>query len=117
MRPVLTIISVLLVLIIVHRVSDREGWISHDRDTPVFMPSDNWMVGEFRECEMQVITEDDHRTYFLDCASREGKLHELPVKYWGRLDREGHFDEATGFRFLHWRCQRLSDSLVCKAID
>ena len=32
---------------------DRLGWISHDRDTPVWIGGD-WMIGEYRKCQMRL---------------------------------------------------------------
>jgi hypothetical protein len=96
---------------------NNQGWIPHNHETSVFVPADSWMIGELRTCEMQIMFSQSLRDYFLDCAAGSGKPHMLPVKYWGRLDREGHFDRTTGFRFLHWRCQRLESSLTCWAVD
>jgi hypothetical protein len=135
---------------------DNSGWIVHNHDTPVWIEGD-WMVGEYRECEMMTTTpppgvaqspevraelprlfcgkRDEHGalsvTAFVheflndpqgltdagdalgsggDWSEFDSKFHVLPVDYHGRIDRP---DEP----FVSWRCQRLSGSLECKALN
>lgn len=48
----------ILVLFLAHAANtwlDSIGWISHDHDTPVWIPGD-WMVGEYRDCGMRTTT-------------------------------------------------------------
>ena len=97
---------------------DESGWIPHHHDTSVFIAGE-WMVGEFRTCEMQAITlyQGANHDYFLNCAGSEGKPHRLPVKYWGRLERNDVGRLDTHQRLGRWQCQRREDSLICKALD
>jgi hypothetical protein len=97
---------------------DEVGWIPHHHDTPVFI-SGAWMIGEFLTCEMQAVTLDRGATYdyFLDCAGREGKPHRLPIRYWGRLERDDVGRLEKHQRLGKWQCQRTEDSLICKALD
>ncbi len=85
MKRVLILCMFLVLIGGLYATLNDGGWVPHDRETTVFTPSDNWMVGELRDCEMQVIAANQAADYFLDCADRSGKPHVLPVKYWGRL--------------------------------
>jgi hypothetical protein len=38
-----------------YRIANDAGWIMHDHDTPVWMDG-NWLVGEFRYCQMLTTT-------------------------------------------------------------
>ena len=110
-------VVVLLVLFGSYHGLDKRGWIPHHHDTPVFIAGD-WMVGELRTCEMQIMVgEEGMHDYLLDCAGGQGKPHLLPAKYWGRLDRDDVGRRESQQRFGTWRCQRKEDSLVCKAMD
>ena len=40
----------------------------------------------------------------------DSDFHVLPVRYFGRIDRQDKW-------VISWRCQRLSESLECKALD
>jgi hypothetical protein len=99
---------------------DEAGWIPHYDDTSVFI-SEDWMMGEFRVCEMKVLVpaeQGGNPDYFLDCASGQGKAHLLPVKFWGRLKRYAVGSAADRFQQLGtWKCQRKEQSLICKALD
>ena len=50
--------------------------------------------------------------YFVTVTSDEldHYFHVMPVRYFGRIDR-------TDKWVISWRCQRLSESLTCKALD
>jgi len=114
MKEIAGIIGVLLLIAIaiqvcmaIYRGIDESGWIPHHEDTPVLTKGE-WLVGEFRVCQMKGYRD----IRLLDCASGEGITpHDLPVKYWGRLDREA---QNTPW---DWRCQRMQDHLVCKAVN
>jgi len=45
-----------------------------------------------------------------DWSALDGYFHVLPVRYYGRIDRPDTVSDS-------WRCQRLSESLECKAIN
>jgi hypothetical protein len=44
------------------------------------------------------------------------KPHRLPVRYWGRLERDDVGRLETHQRLGKWQCQR-KDSLICKVLD
>jgi hypothetical protein len=117
---------------------NESGYFAHDHDTPVWIKG-SWMVGEYRKCSMmqktKAYTPQEAQTFprllcsddpsspdvlsdFLASApaadinwSIVGKsFHELPVKYYGRIDRS---DPPNS----DWRCQRLNGSLECKALN
>jgi hypothetical protein len=119
---------------------DENGWLSHSHDTPVWIQGD-WLVGEYRECDMQTTTPAFEGSNYsgevlktlprLFCAKQDdglfvwsetrtgtdmtwqtisGDFHTLPVSYFGRLERPDKWR-------ISWRCQRLSGSLECKAVN
>jgi hypothetical protein len=45
-----------------------------------------------------------------DWSALDSYFHILPVRYYGRINRADTVSDS-------WRCQRLSDSLECKALD
>jgi hypothetical protein len=124
---------------------DEGGWISHSHDTPAWIQGD-WLVGEYRLCDMPARTErlfcgrnaiagnsilgfansasDDDavnawgaamtRNDRTDWTLLERYFHVLPVRYHGRLERPERDNERG---ILSWRCQRLSESLECKALN
>jgi hypothetical protein len=95
---------------------DRSGWLTHTKDTTVFIQG-NWWVGEHRHCFMNVGGSTDDTT--LGCSAVSGSsgnfswssfpVHVLPVEYQGRVDRHEEL--------IEWDCQRKEASLICKAIN
>lgn len=134
---------------------DRNGWIPHDHDTPVWIHGD-WIVGEYRDCDMltarvglkpelqaelprlfcgdhgpgrsesaefldEFNIDDPHTLAAMDAVLYGGDwrefdnmFHVLPVSYHGRIDRQA---AAGDLPSIEWRCQRLSASLECKAVN
>lgn len=42
-------------VVLIYQKIDQAGWITHNHDTPVWIQG-NWMVGEFRDCQMRTKT-------------------------------------------------------------
>ena len=75
-------------------VADRAGYIAHDHSTPVWIQG-NWIVGEYRECQMRTKTVPEHDKH-LD------SLDKLPRLLCGE-DADGLFDferESSGLPTL-----------------
>lgn len=123
--------------------ADGSGWAPHSHDTPVWIGGD-WMTGEYRICDMPgnlwgripksahlLCSSGDPRaaqgvmpSEFHDelssqeieqlnngsWAGLESHFHVLSIKYWGRIDRRDRY-------IFVWRCQRISNGLVCYAIN
>jgi hypothetical protein len=134
------VLFIVLIVLLMWRLADDFGYVPHEHDTPVWIRGD-WMVGEYRDCNMLTTTpvmEGQHysadelshlpRLYCAEVSDGfwnyagafEGTdtgwpkvskdFHMLPVRYFGRLERPEKW-------LVSWRCQRLSASLKCKAID
>jgi hypothetical protein len=119
---------------------NESGYLAHNHDTPVWIKG-NWMVGEYRECNMLTTTPAVEGSHYsaeqlttfprLFCAEGSDGLaqfsdalpgtdaswaaigkdfHILPVRYYGKIERPDRWK-------VDWRCQRLSGSLECKALN
>ena len=127
----------------VYAYFDRLGWITHNHDTPVWI-QDDWLVGEYRNCEMRTKTQEQSVVDDLDKLPRlfcgkeddgfflfllqtslllpadthvgvtgyevDSEFHTFPVRYHGRIDRRDKY-------VISWKCQRLSASLECWAVN
>lgn len=123
----------------IHAQMDAQGWIQHDRRTPVWIKGE-WLTGEYRSCWMSdgiapadphmiclpggedagplqfAMTPDDFASFMQGAwplISRH--FHELPVSFWGRVDRKDKY-------IWKWRCVRREDwdhnvSLACRALN
>lgn len=66
-----------------------------------------WLPNEERTC--QTYPNDKGRVAAVSCtASGSHRDHNIPVKFWGGVDRNIVSD---------WKCQRNGDTFVCKAVD
>ena len=66
-----------------------------------------WLVNEERTC--QTYPDDKGRVAVVSCnTSGSHKDHNIPVKFWGGVDRNTVSD---------WKCRRESDQFVCRAIN
>jgi hypothetical protein len=89
-----------------YKFFDRQGWITHSKDTPV--SGKDWWVGEYRPCVLitNLNVGTDMKAKYLDCPkgsddspasadlvrdpySLPGRV--MPVKYHGRIDRKATF--------------------------
>ena len=61
---------------------DSIGWVTHSHDTPVWIEGD-WMVGEYRECEMMTKTPPPGVTLSPEVRA------ELPRLFCGKRDEHG----------------------------
>jgi hypothetical protein len=131
--------AVILVVVVGNQLNE-EGYFRHNHDTPVWIKG-NWLQGEYRQCNMLTTTpafagsrySAEELTTFprLFCAEGPDGLaqfsdalpgtdaswaalgkdfHILPVRYYGKIERPDRWK-------VDWRCQRLSGSLECKALD
>jgi len=66
-----------------------------------------WLPNEERTC--QTNPDDKGRVAIVACsANTSHRDHNIPVKFWGGVDRN---------RISDWKCRRESDEFVCRAID
>jgi hypothetical protein len=66
-----------------------------------------WLPDEEQVC--QTHPNKDGRVSTVACnASGSHRIHNIPVKFWGDLDRNTISD---------WKCRREGDKFVCRAID
>lgn len=102
-------------------IANSDGYIRHSKITPVLL-SGNWMVGEYRECDVWWIGSGG-TIGALRCATdkfyTDEQEHDLPVHYWGRIVRADfigkHPDDGGISIEWRWRCQRGTDDIVCWA--
>ena len=126
--PIGCAVSILLVLLVVGAgqafVSiDASGWFPHYLDTPILMGRSEWLIGEYRRC---TATPDGKGSITeLECyidtsgASPDLTSRELPVKYWGRIERpdaERKVEREPTWPWT-WRCQRKAESFACWAVN
>jgi hypothetical protein len=136
-------IAVLLALENAFHSVDYSGWITHRRDTPVWIQG-NWMAGESRICEIPLAPgntlpssahllcgqgggealDDSFPADFIGILSSH-EFFELAAGNWKALDRRFHVLPVTYWGridrndriFYLWRCVRQETSLVCKALN
>jgi hypothetical protein len=69
-----------------------------------------WLPDEERTC--QTFPDEKGRVATVTCDSKARAIHNIPVKFWGGVDRNTVSD---------WKCRRekdiFSDQFVCRAID
>jgi hypothetical protein len=123
-----------------YQVLNHGGWIAHSRDTPVWIQGD-WLVGEFRECNMLTTTPFVDGEHYspeelahlprLFCNSgvdgywKYASAFEGTDASWQAVSKDFHtlpvkyFGrlERPGKWLVSWRCQRKDDSLTCKALN
>jgi hypothetical protein len=128
---------VIVIVLAVYFSADEAGFIVHHHNVPTWIKGD-WMVGEYRICNMQVAnaaysredratmprlycgTDDNGFTDFaqnvvgsdISWSTLRPNYHVLPATFWGRIDRT---EQPT--YFYKWRCQREADSLSCNALS
>jgi TPR repeat protein len=93
---------------------DEDAWIYSYWPTTIRVDTDMdsfWLSDEERTC--WTYPNDKGRVAFVACsASGSHRDHNIPVKFWGDVDRNTVSD---------WKCRReksiLSDEFVCRAID
>ncbi len=112
-------VVILLVLAGYHSV-DEAGWIPHRATVLVsFEKGRQWMEGEARHCSLYPLKPIGMLYCEWLVSPPEGESHDLPVKFYGRVDR----DKALPPEHNNWRCQRQklgllqSDVLTCWALD
>lgn len=66
----------------------------------------SWLPDEERTC--QTYPDVKGRVSVIACSSTGSRDHNIPVKFWGGVDRNTVSD---------WRCRRESDNFVCRAIN
>ena len=65
-----------------------------------------WLNNEERVC--QTYPDSKGRGAVVACSSGSHRDHNIPVRFWGGVDRNDVSD---------WKCRRESDQFVCRAID
>lgn len=91
---------------------DANGLFDFDRETSLISPPPDTQAPPAGAMYFVSVTGNDLDRYF----------HVLPVKYFGSIqsssDKRFIYDyDRTDKWVISWRCQRLSESLECKALD
>jgi len=92
------------------KARDSEAELSSYWSTTIRVDTDMdsfWLVNEERTC--QTYPNEKGRVAVVSCsAGGSHKDHNIPVKFWGGVDRS---------TVSEWRCRRESDGFVCRAIN
>jgi hypothetical protein len=92
------------------RAKDSDAEVSSYWPTTIRVNTDMdsfWLVNEERTC--QTYPDEKGRVADVSCSvSRSHGEHNIPVKFWGGVDRNTVSD---------WRCRRESDEFVCRAVN
>ncbi len=117
---VLGVILLIRIIIGSYDQLDKSGWIEHSVDTPVAI-SGEWLQGEYRSCLGILGATGKQKSLACITDSFNAPEHVLPVTFWGRTERPDRVKIIADGTYLspdtelHWKCQRLSDSLKCWA--
>ena len=91
------------------RKRDEDAEINSYWSTTVRVDTDMdsfWLPDEERTC--QTLPDQKGRVATVLCDSKGHANHNIPVKFWGGVDRDTTSD---------WKCRRESGEFVCRAID
>jgi hypothetical protein len=128
-----------------YRAADRAGRVMHRHNTPVWIQG-NWMVGEYRYCDMPVGAArlfcsnppggESGLVAFPEGVSDEDAWNAIGAAYnqnaqtdWSALEKYFHVlpvrfygrlqrpERIRSREIVSWRCQRRTDTLTCTAPD
>jgi hypothetical protein len=96
----------------------ESSWGSIERLPRLFCGQDASGIDDFEHAvypssSLQHLDDPSHETILplsVTLPDFDKYLHLLPVRYFGRIDRSDRL-------FISWHCQRLSESLECKALN
>ena len=66
----------------------------------------SWLHNEERTCETH--PDDGGRVSTVICGTDSGRRHNIPIKFWGSIERNTVSD---------WRCRNESNDFVCRAVN